>query len=189
MQTKEKQTLIPLDKNRNAFLTELYNKYGRKLLSYALHTWKVNEDEAWDIIYKTLYKVIENHKKYVFENEQKFNGFIFRIFINLLRNHYRDNKMRMEGVIASDVKDAESIAIKESELHEQEDQENNNLKLAQLRKVLEGMEDWQRILLLMRSDGRTYAEIANYVNKPEEQLKVYYQRLKKSLSIKLYEQS
>ena len=49
------------------------------------------------------------------------------------------------------------------------------------------MEDWQRMLLLMRSEGRPYSEIAQYIDKPEEQLKVYYQRLKESITKKMYE--
>lgn len=187
MQSPVNSTLIPLDKNRKQFLTDLYNRFGRKLYSYARHTWKVNEDDAWDLIYKTLYKVVESHKNYTFENEEKFGGFIFRIFINLLRNHYRDNKSKMEGIVSSGMELAENIAIAPGDSKE-ELTDHTNPKLLQLKMVLDGMEDWQRILLLMRSDGRSYADIAQYVNKPEEQLKVYYQRLKKSLTEKLYEQ-
>ena len=48
-------------------------------------------------------------------------------------------------------------------------------------------EDWQRVLLLMRSQEVPYSEIAKYVNKPEEQLKVYYSRLKNVLTAKMQE--
>jgi DNA-directed RNA polymerase specialized sigma24 family protein len=43
------------------------------------------------------------------------------------------------------------------------------------------MEEWQRILLLLRGQSMSYSEIAIYVKKPEKQLKVYYSRLKKKL--------
>jgi hypothetical protein len=43
------------------------------------------------------------------------------------------------------------------------------------------MEDWERILLLMRGQNIPYSEISKFVHKPEKQLKVYYARLKKKL--------
>ncbi|MBI3240070.1 MAG: hypothetical protein HYZ43_14700, partial [Flavobacteriia bacterium] len=56
--SKEQTNAIPTD---NDFLTEIYNRYGKKLYAYALKTWKISEDDAWNLIYKTLYKVIETH--------------------------------------------------------------------------------------------------------------------------------
>lgn len=168
---------------KNDFIAELYNRYGKKLYAYAIHTWSFNEDEAWDLIYKTLYKVIESYKKYEFESEEKFASFVFKIFINYLRNYYRDHKKGVEDLITSDIVGVEHQNNPDP-LHE--DADSNN-KLSLLNEELDKMEDWQRILLLMRSDGRPYAEIADYINKPEDQLKVYYQRLKKIISDKLHE--
>lgn len=64
---------------------------------------------------------------------------------------------------------------------------STNPHVAMLREELEKLEDWQRILLLMRSQEMPYSEIAKYVNKPEEQLKVYYSRLKNALTVKMIE--
>lgn len=166
--------------DKNDFLTEVYNRYGKKLYSYAICTWKLEEDDAWDLIYKTLEKVVESYKNYTFESEGKFASFIFRVFINNLRNHYRANK-----------KLPVSLALTENDGHEMPAQhaeaQSANPKLAALNEELEKMEDWQRMLLLMRSEGWSYADIAKYVAKPENQLKVYYQRLKEQLSKKLHE--
>ena len=60
-----------------------------------------------------------------------------------------------------------------------------NKKLIALNEELDKMEDWERMLLLMRSEGRAYSEIAQYIDKPENQLKVYYQRLKEQIQKKL----
>ena len=165
------------------FISLLYKQFGKKLYAYAIHQWKIGEDEAWDIVYKTLYKVIETYKKYQFENEEKFAGFIFKIFINYLRNHYHDTKKKNENLAVTDITPNElnnkpiSIIIESPA----------DPKLIALNEELEKMEDWQRMLLLMRSEGMAYNEIAKYINKPEEQLKVYYQRLKESITKKLYE--
>ena len=50
----------------------LYSRYGKKLFGYARVKWKLSEDEAWEIIYKTLYKVMKVIDDYQFENENKF---------------------------------------------------------------------------------------------------------------------
>lgn len=167
--------------NKNDFISELYHRYGKKLYAYAIHTWKVSEDEAWDLIYRTLYKVIDSYRKHTFENEEKFASYVFRIFINDLRNHYRDHKKA--AMVVTGIEDEDLQNKPEPQANEQ----TQNARMHLLREELDKMEDWQRILLLMRSDGRPYSEIAKYVDKPEEQLKVYYQRLKKLITDKIYE--
>lgn len=169
--------------SKNDFIAAIYNRYGKKLYSYAIHTWNLDEDAAWDLIYKTLYKVIDSYKNYQFESEEKFASFIFKIFINYLRNHYRDTKKESEIFVWSNI-DTEGLQ-KEAEPAVTEGA--GNAKLNALNEELEKMEDWQRMLLLMRSEGRAYSEIATYIDKPENQLKVYYQRLKDQISKKLNE--
>lgn len=178
---KETYNLKELD--RNGFITIIYNRYGKKLYSYAIHTWKLDEDAAWDLIYKTIYKVFESYGKYEFESEEKFASFIFKMFINYLRNHYRDNKH--DKAFQFSAMDDVDLAAKETH----EDGQTQNPKLIALNEVLDKMEDWERMLLLMRSEGRAYSEIGKYIDKPENQLKVYYQRLKELLTKKLNEGS
>jgi RNA polymerase sigma factor (sigma-70 family) len=181
--TQVTETYKLTDLGRNDLVSELYKRYGGKLFSYAVRTWNLSEDESWDLVYKTLYKVIDSFRKYSFENEEKFASFVFRVFINYLRNHYRDHKTDRENHPVRDI-DPSALPDRPEIQHE----EHGNIKLKVLKEELDRMEDWQRILLLMRSDGRPYSEIAQYVDKPEEQLKVYYQRLKKIISDKINEQ-
>lgn len=165
--------------DKSSFVTVVYNRYGKKLYSYAIKNWNLNEDTAWDLIYKTIYKVADSYSNYTFESEEKFASFIFKIFINYLRNHYRDNKT---------AKAFEFIAMDDVDVSTKEVTgvpESPNKKLIALNEALEEMQDWERMLLLMRSEGRAYSEIATYVDKPENQLKVYYQRLKEQITKKL----
>jgi RNA polymerase sigma factor (sigma-70 family) len=179
--SEETYNLKGLD--HNGFITVIYNRYGKKLYSYAIHSWKLDEDTSWDLIYKTIYKVVESHENYKFESEEKFASFVFRIFINYLRNNYRDNKTEktFEFMAMDDV----DLSTKETNEQEQ----RPNAKMKALDEVLEKMEDWERMLLLMRSEGRAYSEIAKYIDRPENQLKVYYQRLKEQVTKKLNERS
>ena len=162
----------------------LYNQYGKKLYGYAIVKWKLNEDDAWELVYKTFYKVIHVIDDYTFENENKFVGFLFKIYLNYLRNHYRDTKTKKLEIV-------ELTETHESLSAEKHEQKINGVKrsplLKCLQKVLQSMEDWQRIILLMRAQDYAYEEIAKYVNKPVEQLKVYHMRLKKSATDKTNE--
>ena len=163
----------------NDLLKEIYERYGKKLYSYALRTWKLEEDDAWDLIYKTLEKVVSSYTNYTFESESKFASFVFKVFINYLRNHYRAGK-RIPLTIPFTDKDGHTS-------HPDASMVSANPRLTALNEELEKMEDWQRMLLLMRSEGHAYSEIAKFIDRPENQLKVYYQRLKEQLSKKLHE--
>lgn len=167
---------------RKALVAELYGRYGKKLYSYAIYSWKVDEDTAWDLVYKTLYKALETYTNYTFASEEKFASFIFRIFINYLRNNYRDSK-KIAGEMP--MVDLDSSGLTEKVDNPKE--ATRNEKLLALNEELDKMEDWQRMLLLMKSEGRSYAEIAGFINKPEDNLRVYYQRLKEHISKKLNE--
>src|SRR5690606_15371333 len=93
--------------------------------------------------------------------------------INYLRNYYRDNK-------SFEHKNFE-VGLIDVESGEKENISSANPKLNLLQFFLDKMEDWQRMLLLMRSQEMSYYEISKFVNKPEKHLKVYYKRLKKKL--------
>ncbi|HRG37051.1 MAG TPA: sigma-70 family RNA polymerase sigma factor [Bacteroidia bacterium] len=168
----------------NDAIALLYNRYGKKLYGYAIVKWKLNEDEAWELVYKTFYKVIQVIDEYKFENEDKFIGFVFKIYLNYLRNHYRDTKdKKLETVELTEIH--ELVIVDKNE--KKNDQVKRSPLLECLQKVLQHMEDWQRIILLMRAQDYAYEEIAKYVDKPVEQLKVYHMRLKKSATDKTNE--
>ena len=181
---KQKKTYNVKGSDRNGFITIVYDRYGKKLYSYAIRTWNLDEDAAWDLIYKTIYKVTDSYTNYTFESEEKFASFIFKIFINYLRNHYRDTKAGKVFEFSS----VDDVDLSNKETND-DAQSGTNKKLNALNEVLEDLEDWQRMLLLMRSEGRAYSEIATYIDKPENQLKVYYQRLKEQITKKLNERS
>jgi len=168
-----------IQKKDKAAITALYNQYGKKLYGYAIHKWHVNEDEAWELIYKTLYKIMEVADKYTFENESKFNGFVFQVFINNLRNYYNERKSKhIETVELEDKHGLFTEEIRDSTV-------SKNPYMNCLKKILEQFDDWKRILLLMKAQDFSYEEIAKYVDKPSDQLKVYYMRAKGILTDKV----
>lgn len=164
----------------NMVVKSLYEQYANKLLVYSVRHYTIDEDDAWTVVYKTIYKMADTLGGYQFENEQKRAAFIFRTHINFLKNYFRDQKSFEKHHLEVELQD--HLHDKEPE-PEPEHKPNENLRL--LQQELDKLEDWQRILLLMRGQDMPYSKIAEFVNKPESQLKVYYARLKKQLTDKL----
>jgi RNA polymerase sigma factor (sigma-70 family) len=159
----------------NDLVKDLYEKYAKKLLGYTLKNYLIGEDDAWNLVYKTIYRMAEIHDRYHFENEKKKIAFLFKTHINYLRNYYRDNKSFEHK--NQEVKLREEMAA----ITNEDLQVPESRQLTCLQNQLDRLEEWERILLLMRGQEVPYSEIARFVNKPEKQLKVYYARLKKQL--------
>lgn len=192
-----------LDENCDG-LTVLFERYSRKLFGYGTHTWKMNEDDNWDLIYKTLYKVYEKREVYTFDNEKGFQAIVFKIYINYLRKHYRKQQQLDEQATFSTFNESlfeetggqnRSLGTErdiqqklvEDDLESKKDPKPDSPKMRMLKEELAKLEDWQRILLLLKSQNMPYAEIARYVDKPANQLKVYYSRLKKRVEKRMHE--
>ena len=193
-----------LQQHREGGIELLYERYGKKLYSYGLKSWKLNEDDCWEMVYQTLYKVLEKVEGYAFESEKKFGSFVFTVFCNLLRRHYRDSKRisehlsfsnfdeslfdasRGEGGLATERKVQTRITEMSMESYREQNGSANPLMTA-LEEVLDELEPWQRILVLQRAQNRPYNEIAEFVDRPANQLKVYYSRIMKKVEKKLSE--
>ena len=175
MNNKTTYHLLTTDPEKG--LRQAYEKYGKKLYGYAISVWKCDEDAAWDLVYKSLYRCADQVSNYTFENEDKFGGFLFRIFVNYLKNYFRDHHKN------------QTVELHDNIAHPEVSNEPENPNHIIIREELDKMEDWERILLLSRSQGMSYADISNYIHKPADQLKVYYGRLKKRLEKSLAETS
>lgn len=168
-------TSLP-QKDRLAFLQE---RFSQQLKGYAIHQWKLTEDEAWDLIYATFLEMSKLEQP-AFENNKHLKNYLFRAFINRLKNYLQRNKSKE---IVDYREDLTSIQSATETAHA------NSIEALALEEALDRMEDWQRMLLLLRAQGMPYKEIGKYVDKPHDQLKVYYQRLKKELEKELIKQT
>ena len=65
--------------------------------------------------------------------------------------------------------------------------ETENPILLQLENILDGLEEWERQLVISRANKFPYSQIAEMTGKKTDFLKVHYQRLKQRISKKLEE--
>ena len=172
---------LPNGQAKKETVALLYQRYGKKLYGYAITKWKLSEDDSWELVYKTLYKVMDVGHRYQFNDESKFTGFLFKIFINYLRNHYRDTKAK--GIVTTDLLEVHEKIVN-GRVDSEKEQVPESPLMRCLQKALAILEDWQRILLLMRAQDHSYEAISKYVERPGDQLKVYHMRLKKVVTEK-----
>ncbi|MCB9235193.1 MAG: sigma-70 family RNA polymerase sigma factor [Bacteroidia bacterium] len=193
-----------LRNNQEGGIELLYERYGSRLYSYGLKSWNLSEDDCWEMVYQTLYKVLEKIGGYEFESEKKFGSFIFTVFCNFLRRLYRDSQRisehlsfanydesrfdlsRGEGGLATERQVQSRITEISMDSYQEESAVENPL-MTVLEEVLDELEPWQRILVLQRAQNRPYTEIADFVDRPANQLKVYYSRIMKLVEKRMHE--
>jgi RNA polymerase sigma factor (sigma-70 family) len=183
--------LILVDKNKG--LEAIYQQYGRKWYNYAIKSWKMSEDDTWDVIYNTFNDVLLNINNYQIESQAHFDNILFKIFINNLKKSYNKQKLKEEKINFISLDDLEekdneeSFEIEDSTFEDffKEDTESKNL--IRLQKALSQLENLDRDLLLLKVQNFTYDEIAKLLNIENSHLKVSLFRAKQKL-IKLYNQ-
>jgi RNA polymerase sigma-70 factor (ECF subfamily) len=166
--------------NKKKATALLFESYSKSLHDYAKYQWKIEEDIAWDIIYKSIDKLVLVFSDKDFANEAQLKSYLFRIFINYIKNSKRDEERKVKG--------ARIIELNDSHFNKEEEEPNSNPKVLLLNQILDELDEWKRMLLLLKSQGFTYSEIAKYIKKPEKNLKVYYGRLKSQVKLKLEDQ-
>lgn len=190
MNNRDYQTILQfINDKAPEGLELLYEKYGRPFHKYALDRWNIGEEEAWEIVYKTLETLVLKLPKYEFENQVKFDGFLFKVFINFLRQQHREMRSKKlpqleffdldkEFVVPSYVQEALTKRAF-ADYYDSEVLENPQLRL--LKASLKQLTQGDRDLLLLRAQNYSYDEIATLLGIENKQLKVKYHRAKEKL--------
>jgi DNA-directed RNA polymerase specialized sigma24 family protein len=172
------------------------------LFNYAIQSWHLDEDSAWDIIYKVLFKITERIANYTFKNEIQFRNMMYSIFNNELVNFYRKSKRIQERIKLLQFDDSlleeAYLSINhhiEKEINEKifkksleefwDEPSSENILFDYLNELLDSLDDWERILVNLRAAELSYQDITKFVDKPVNQLKVYYGRIVKKVQIQL----
>lgn len=160
----------------------LYKAYGGNLVRYAIKSWQQDEDDAWEILYDTLYGFINSYSTQPFDSEKQVGALVWKIFRNKLRDKLRQKKR--QGEISINGLDSLDAVLLESSTVRDESTDENPI-LSELDSVLEDLNDWERQLLLCRANDFPYRFIEELTGRKRDFLKVHYQRLKKRISEKL----
>lgn len=170
-------------------LEELYNAYGSRFYSYSIQKWDLTEDEAWDVVYKTLETLVLKLSNYKFESKAQFEGFLFKVLVNFLRQYFRAKRSQHESDIEFvDLNSEDEMPYHISKyIHKNAFAEYYKTELIEspalimLNEALNQLEKSDKELLLLRAQNYSYDEIAVLLKIDNNQLKVKHHRAKQKL--------
>lgn len=171
-----------------ASMEMLYDSYGKYFYSYCINKWQCDEEAAWEIVYRTLETLVLKLDRYEFVSQAKFDGFLFRVLMNFIRQEYRSARVK-NGIILKVVDFNDEQLPKEiddqvtesalSRYYEHEEMENPAILL--LNDALDKMDHEDKDILLLRAQNYSYSEIGAFLGLEDSNLKVKYHRAKKKL--------
>ena len=172
-----------------AGLEVLYNEYGSRFYDYATRRWELTEDDAWEVVYKTLETLVLKLDNYRFELKALFEAFLFKVLLNFIREYYRAKRSRniaeLELVDLYDEEQTPHHISKQvsknafAEYYKTELIESPDLLL--LNDALQRLEQADQDILLLRAQNYSYDEIAQLLGIANNQLKVKHHRAKQKL--------
>lgn len=173
----------------------LFRYCADRFYGYAVERWHCSEDEAWEVVYQTLDKLITKLPECSFSNQSQFDAYIFKVFKSYLSKSYRKKKDRKSKLQVISIEEATEGQISSNELSSIGINENlflnvdsQNPLIEKLEEALLKLDELDRELLLLRVQNFSYEEIAHLLGIENKQLKVKHHRAKQKL-IKLLEKS
>jgi len=171
-----------------ASMEMLYETYGRHFYTYCIQKWECDEDNAWDIVYRTLETLVLKLDRYEFISQAKFDGFLFRVLMNYIRKSFRSVRVQ-HGLLLEPVdfneeelpREVDEQLAREAFDQYYRDEEIENPAILELNDALAKMDTEDRDILLLRAQNYSYEEVGRFLGIDDENLKVKYYRAKKKL--------
>jgi RNA polymerase sigma factor (sigma-70 family) len=183
-------------------LTALYERYGKYLYGYTLKNWQLDEDESYDILYKTMEAVGKVILRYEFSSDNHFSNWLFKIHKNNILQFVRAKKSREHIIISYNdwkqeanelendtflIDEFEQVIEKINGVDPYTDNSKSNPLMFAMQKALQSVSDLERDLLLLRMNNYSYDEIAVMLGIENNQLKVKFNRAKAKVQKKTLE--
>lgn len=190
--------------NLNDGLKSLFEEYGQQLFGFSVTHFHIDEDDGYDVLYRTMETVGKVISRYEFVSESHFANWLFKIHKNnvlqLLRSKksksttfkllsYSDweNEVKDMEEEGFDIESFTSVIEEVSSINPYEESSQGHKLMASMEKALYQISEIERELLLLRMNGYTYDEIAEMLGVENNQLKVKFNRAKAKLERKTLE--
>ena len=198
MEAKYLQVISKFKSDLRDGLALLYDFYGKSLYQYSLRNWKLDEDEAYDILYKTLETVGKVISRYEFSTEKHFSNWLFKI-------HKNNNLMFVRAKLAKE--EIEFKTVDWQQEYNEADDENDPVEFSDdliadqaaelydegnstnplfnaLEKALLTINETDRDIVFLRMNNYSYEDIATMLGIENNQLKVRFLRTKAKIEKK-----
>lgn len=163
----------------------LIRRYEKQLLRYILRLSNISKEEAEDILQEVFIKVYQNLNS--FDPRLKFSSWVYRITHNQVISAFRKNKNKSQA-IAWDVdnKIIEQI-ISDFDIRQELDKQNLAKQIGRILKTLDFK--YAQVLELKFLENKSYKEISDILQKPENTIATWISRAKKQFLAKLDEKN
>ncbi|WDF78972.1 sigma-70 family RNA polymerase sigma factor [Mucilaginibacter sp. KACC 22773] len=193
MEAKYLQVIAKYQEDLKGGLSLLYELYGRSLYQYSLKNWALDEEECYEVLYKTLETVGKVILRNEFDSERHFQNWLFKIHRNntlmavrakMAKEQIEFKLVDWQDEFAATEEDSEGLEFEHSpvlnmgstEVYEEETSQSP-LFLA-LEKALQEISETDRDILLLRMNNYSYDDIAAMLGIENNQLKVRFLRAK-----------
>lgn len=201
---KYQKVISGFQTSANEGLKTLFEGYGQKLFGFSVTHFHIDEDEGYNVLYKTMETVGKVITRYEFSSENHFANWLFKIHKNNILQLLRSKKSKEQEFQTVDLSDWENEArefedddfnldifkpaIEQiSSINPYESSWKNYKLFLAMQKALQQLSEVERELLLLRMNNYSYDEIAVMLNIENNQLKVKFIRAKAKLQKKTLE--
>jgi RNA polymerase sigma factor (sigma-70 family) len=188
----------------NQGLKILFEEYGQKLFGFSITHFHLDEDEGYDVLYKTMETVGKVVSRYEFNSENHFANWILKIHKNNILQLLRTKKSKEHNlqivdfsnweIEAKEFEDEEleldsykTVLEQISSINTFENSSSQSKLMFAMQKALQQISDIDRELLLLRMNNYSYDEIAEMLGIENNQLKVKFNRAKAKVERKTLE--
>lgn len=204
LNVKYKNIISLFQEDLNKGLATLFEVYGQQLYGFAVSQFHIDEDESYDVLYKTMDTVGKVIARYDFTSENHFANWLLKIHKNNILQLLRSKKSKEKDfqIVSFDdwekeVRELEDEDLKLesfkplieqiSSINPYESSSKNSKLFFAMQKALEQLTDIERELLLLRMNNYSYDEIAKMLGIENNQLKVKFNRAKVKVEKKTLE--
>lgn len=166
------------DQNNYAYIIK---RYEAQLLRYILRLSNNSREEAEDVLQDVFIKVYQNLNS--FDPKLKFSSWIYRITHNEVISAFRKNKNKSQAMSWDvDNKIIEQITA-DFDIKQEVD---NDIMSQQVKEILKKMDyKYAQVLELKFLENKSYKEISDILQKPENTIATWINRAKKQFKAKL----
>ncbi|MDX9970732.1 MAG: sigma-70 family RNA polymerase sigma factor [Candidatus Gracilibacteria bacterium] len=162
--------------DKDAF-SKIYDFFADAVYRYVF--FRVNKEDADDLIEQVFLRVWENIGKYKKTKDSKFSSWVFRIAHNLVIDYYRNNKIKDVSELDLDIPtmDREHNPLRKTE---------DKLNILLLRKALNNIKKHYREFLILKFINElSNKEISDLLDKSEGGIRILQLRALKALKSEL----
>jgi RNA polymerase sigma-70 factor (ECF subfamily) len=175
IEQKSDAELVALSLADQGNYAHIIRRYERQLLRYVLRLSSFSREEAEDVLQDVFIKVYQNLNS--FDPKLKFSSWIYRITHNEVISAFRKNKNKSQ-VISWDV-DSKIVdqVVADFDIKKELD---NKLLAEQIDRVFDAMDfKYAQVLVLRYLENKSYKEISDILQKPENTVATMISRAKK----------